>query len=46
MKRRAFLNLTVATAVLIAGAGSVCVQSAVKEVRIGYQKTGVLVITR
>ena len=45
MQRRDFLKLSVGTAA--AAFGSVAnAQGAVKEIRIGYQKTGVLVITR
>ncbi|MCK1301435.1 sulfonate ABC transporter substrate-binding protein [Bradyrhizobium sp. 24] len=50
MQRRDFLKLSVGTAAVAAFASSAKAQKtsqgAVKEIRVGYQKTGVLVITR
>src|SRR5882724_9816905 len=46
MQRRDFLRLSVGTAAAAAFASRASAQGAVKEIRIGYQKTGVLVITR
>lgn len=46
MQRRDFLKLSVGTAAAAALASGTNAQGAVKEIRIGYQKTGVLVITR
>ena len=46
MRRRDFLKLSVATAALGALSSRASAQGAVKEIRIGYQKNGVLVITR
>ncbi|QOG19728.1 MULTISPECIES: sulfonate ABC transporter substrate-binding protein [Bradyrhizobium] len=46
MQRRDFLKLSVGTAAAAAFASPVIAQGAVKEIRIGYQKNGVLVITR
>ncbi|MCK1720531.1 sulfonate ABC transporter substrate-binding protein [Bradyrhizobium sp. 141] len=46
MQRRDFLRLSVGTAAAAAFASRANAQSAVKEIRIGYQKTGVLVIAR
>lgn len=46
MQRRDFLKLSVGTAAAAAFASRGNPQGAVKEIRIGYQKTGVLVITR
>jgi len=46
MQRREFLKLSAGTAVTAAFASRVSAQGALKEIRIGYQKTGVLVITR
>lgn len=46
MQRRDFLKLSVGTAAAAAFASGTNAQGAVKEIRIGYQKTGVLVITR
>ncbi|MHC2710628.1 sulfonate transport system substrate-binding protein [Bradyrhizobium diazoefficiens] len=46
MQRRDFLRLSVGTAAAAAVASRVRAQGAVKEIRIGYQKNGVLVITR
>lgn len=47
MQRRDFLKLSVGTAAAVALASPAIAQgAAVKEIRIGYQKTGVLVITR
>ena len=46
MQRRDFLKLSAGTAAAAAFASRASAQGAVKEIRIGYQKTGVLVITR
>jgi sulfonate transport system substrate-binding protein len=46
MLRRNFLKLSAGTAVAAAFASRVTAQGALKEIRIGYQKNGVLVITR
>src|SRR5947209_1044254 len=50
MQRRDFLKLSIGTAAVAAFASSAKAegtsQGAVKEIRVGYQKTGVLVITR
>ncbi|RZN10818.1 sulfonate ABC transporter substrate-binding protein [Bradyrhizobium genosp. SA-3] len=46
MQRRNFLKLSVGTAAAAAFASRANPQGPVKEIRIGYQKTGVLVITR
>ncbi len=46
MQRRDFLRLSVGTAAAAAFASRANAQGAVKEIRIGYQKNGVLVITR
>ncbi|MEH2488954.1 sulfonate ABC transporter substrate-binding protein [Bradyrhizobium sp. AZCC 2230] len=46
MQRRDFLKLSAGTAAAAAFAPRASAQAAVKEIRIGYQKTGVLVITR
>lgn len=46
MQRRDFLKLSAGTAVAAAFASPAIAQGAVKEIRIGYQKTGVLVIAR
>jgi sulfonate transport system substrate-binding protein len=46
MQRRDFLKLSAGTAVAAAFASRATAQGAVKEIRIGYQKNGVLVITR
>ena len=46
MKRREFLKLSLGTAAVAALSQQAHAQSGVKEIRIGYQKTGVLVITR
>ncbi|QPF92946.1 sulfonate ABC transporter substrate-binding protein [Bradyrhizobium commune] len=46
MQRRDFLRLSVGTAAAAAFAPHANAQGAVKEIRIGYQKNGVLVITR
>jgi sulfonate transport system substrate-binding protein len=46
MQRRNFLKLSAATAAMAVLAPHVRAQDALKEIRIGYQKTGVLVITR
>lgn len=46
MKRREFLKLSLGTAAAAALSQQARAQAGVKEIRIGYQKTGVLVITR
>ncbi|WGD51646.1 sulfonate ABC transporter substrate-binding protein [Bradyrhizobium sp. CB1650] len=46
MQRRDFLKLSVGTAALAAFASRAKAQGTVKEIRVGYQKNGVLVITR
>lgn len=46
MQRRDFLKLSAGTAAAAAFASGAKAQGAVKEISIGYQKTGVLVITR
>ncbi|WP_407114943.1 sulfonate ABC transporter substrate-binding protein [Bradyrhizobium sp. LMG 9283] len=46
MRRRDFLKLSAGTAALAALSAPAIAQGAVKEIRIGYQKNGVLVITR
>ena len=46
MKRREFLKLSTAAIAVAASSGAARAQTAAKEVRIGYQKTGVLVIAR
>src|SRR6195256_4448630 len=46
MKRREFLKLSLGTAALAALSREVRAQASVKEIRIGYQKNGVLVIAR
>jgi sulfonate transport system substrate-binding protein len=46
MKRREFLKLSLGTAAVAALSQQAHAQSGIKEIRIGYQKTGVLVITR
>jgi sulfonate transport system substrate-binding protein len=46
MKRREFLQFSLGVAAATAWSGASRAQSAVKEVRIGYQKNGVLVIAR
>ncbi|AWM03226.1 sulfonate ABC transporter substrate-binding protein [Bradyrhizobium amphicarpaeae] len=46
MQRRDFLKLSVGTAAAAAMASPAIAQGAVKEIRIGYQKSGVLVIAR
>ena len=46
MQRRDFLKLSVGTAAAAAFASRAYAQGAVKEIRIGYQKNGVLVIAR
>jgi hypothetical protein len=46
MQRRNFLKFSLGTAALAALSSRASAQSAVKEIRIGYQKNGVLVITR
>ena len=46
MKRREFLQLAVGTAAVAALSRQARAQTAVKEIRIGYQKNGVLVIAR
>lgn len=46
MKRREFLKLSTAAIAVAASSGASRAQAVAKEVRIGYQKTGVLVIAR
>ena len=46
MKRREFLKLSVGTAAIAALSRQVSAQTTVTEIRIGYQKNGVLVIAR
>jgi hypothetical protein len=46
MKRREFLKLSVGTAAVAALSAGARAQTGVKEIRVGYQKTGVLVIAR
>ncbi|QOZ31794.1 aliphatic sulfonate ABC transporter substrate-binding protein [Bradyrhizobium sp. CCBAU 53421] len=46
MKRREFLQLSLATAASVALSRNAQAQADAKEIRIGYQKNGVLVITR
>ena len=46
MKRREFLQLSLGTAAVAALSQRAQAQAGVKEIRIGYQKTGVLVIAR
>jgi sulfonate transport system substrate-binding protein len=46
MKRREFLKLSVGTAAVAALSAGAQAQIGVKEIRVGYQKTGVLVIAR
>jgi sulfonate transport system substrate-binding protein len=46
MKRREFLKLSLGSAAVAALSGEVRAQAGVKEIRIGYQKNGVLVIAR
>ena len=46
MKRREFLKLSLGTAAVAALSQPAHAQASVKEIRIGYQKTGVLVIAR
>ena len=46
MQRRDFLKLSIGTAAAAAFASPAIAQGAVKEIRVGYQKNGVLVITR
>src|SRR6201999_3720329 len=46
MKRRDFLKLSLVTAAAGGLSSRAGAQSGLKEIRIGYQKTGVLVITR
>ena len=46
MKRREFLKISLGTAAVAALPASARAQASVKEIRIGYQKTGVLVIAR
>jgi sulfonate transport system substrate-binding protein len=46
MKRREFLRLSLATAALGALSQPATAQGSIKEIRIGYQKNGVLVIAR
>src|ERR1700681_3646370 len=46
MKRRDFLRLSLGTAAAAAGSSRVRAEAGAKEIRIGYQKNGVLVIAR
>ena len=46
MKRREFLKLSLGATAVASLSGQVRAQASVKEIRIGYQKTGVLVIAR
>jgi sulfonate transport system substrate-binding protein len=46
MKRREFLKLSLGGAVVAALSGEARAQAGIKEIRIGYQKNGVLVIAR
>jgi sulfonate transport system substrate-binding protein len=46
MKRREFLKLSLGTAVVAALSSTVRADAVVKEIRVGYQKNGVLVIAR
>src|SRR5216684_3223086 len=46
MKRREFLKLSLGSAAVAALAREARAQASIKEVRIGYQKNGVLVIAR
>jgi sulfonate transport system substrate-binding protein len=46
MKRREFLKLSLGTAAIVALSPQAQAETAVKEIRIGYQKNGVLVIAR
>ena len=46
MQRREFLKLSVGAAAMAGLSAPVVAQNAPKEIRVGYQKTGVLVITR
>lgn len=46
MKRREFLKISLGTAVAVALSGEARAQADLKEIRIGYQKNGVLVIAR
>jgi sulfonate transport system substrate-binding protein len=46
MKRREFLQLAVGTAAVAALSRQARAQASLKEIRVGYQKTGVLVIAR
>ena len=46
MPRRDFLKFSLRTATLAALSSRVCAQGAVREIRVGYQKNGVLVIAR
>jgi sulfonate transport system substrate-binding protein len=46
MKRREFLKLSLGTAAIAALSGYARAEASVKEIRIGYQKNGVLVIAR
>jgi sulfonate transport system substrate-binding protein len=46
MQRRDFLKFSLGTAALAALPSRVSAQTGVKEIRVGYQKNGVLVITR
>jgi sulfonate transport system substrate-binding protein len=46
MKRREFLKFSLGTAAVIALSREARAQADIKEIRIGYQKNGVLVIAR
>ncbi|SRR6266446_522626 len=46
MKRREFLKLSVGSAAVAALSSRARAQAGIKEIRVGYQKTGVLVIAR
>ena len=46
MKRREFLKLSLGATAAASLSREVRAQASVKEIRIGYQKTGVLVIAR
>jgi sulfonate transport system substrate-binding protein len=46
MKRREFLQLSLGTAAVAALSREACAQADIREIRIGYQKNGVLVIAR
>ena len=46
MKRREFLKLSLGTAAVAAWSWRASAEASVKEIRIGYQKNGVLVVAR